>query len=202
MEEQLSMTLARHALLCAALALTACATPQSPPVGLPQVLQQFTSESTSAPTPAPARNAQTPATTSAPSALTAMEVEQTGARTVVALAPPVDLWDRIRRGFAMPDLESDLVRDREQWYATRPDAIYRMTERSRKYLFHVVEELELRNMPTELALLPFIESAFNPQAVSVAKAAGMWQFMPATGKYFDLKQNLFRDERRDVLEST
>jgi membrane-bound lytic murein transglycosylase D len=78
----------------------------------------------------------------------------------------------------------------------------RMTERSRKYLFHIVEELERRNMPTELALLPFIESAFNPEAVSSAKAAGMWQFMPATGKYFDLKQNMFRDERRGVIEST
>jgi membrane-bound lytic murein transglycosylase D len=77
-----------------------------------------------------------------------------------------------------------------------------MTERSKKYLFHIVEELEMRNMPTELALLPFIESAFNPQAVSSAKAAGMWQFMPATGKYFDLKQNAFRDDRRDVLAST
>ena len=77
-----------------------------------------------------------------------------------------------------------------------------MTERSRKYLFHIVEELELRNMPTELALLPFIESAFNPQAVSSAKAAGMWQFMPATGKSFELKQNAFRDDRRDVLAST
>jgi membrane-bound lytic murein transglycosylase D len=77
-----------------------------------------------------------------------------------------------------------------------------MTERSRKYLFHIVEELERRNMPTELALLPFIESAFNPEAVSSAKAAGMWQFMPATGKYFDLKQNIFRDERRGVVEST
>lgn len=77
-----------------------------------------------------------------------------------------------------------------------------MTDRSKKYLFHVVEELELRNMPTELALLPFIESAFNPQAVSSAKAAGMWQFMPATGKYFELKQNAFRDDRRDVLAST
>jgi len=78
----------------------------------------------------------------------------------------------------------------------------RMTERSRKYLFHIVEELERRNMPTELALLPFIESAFNPQAVSSAKAAGMWQFMPATGKHFELKQNAFRDDRRDVLAST
>jgi membrane-bound lytic murein transglycosylase D len=134
--------------------------------------------------------------------LTPMELQSFGSRLVVPLAPPVDLWDRIRRGYAMPDLESDLVRDREQWYATRPDYIFRMTERSKKYLFHIVEELELRNMPTELALLPFIESAFNPQAVSSAKAAGMWQFMPATGKYFELKQNAFRDDRRDVLAST
>jgi membrane-bound lytic murein transglycosylase D len=123
-------------------------------------------------------------------------------RPVIALAPPADLWERIRRGYAMPDLQNDLVRDREQWYATRPDYIFRMTERSKKYLFHIVEELEVRGMPTELALLPFIESAFNPQAVSGAKAAGMWQFMPATGKYFELKQNTFRDDRRDVLAST
>jgi membrane-bound lytic murein transglycosylase D len=116
--------------------------------------------------------------------------------------PPADIWVRIRQGFAMPDLENDLVKDREDWYAARPDYMVRMTERSRKYLFHIVEELERRNMPTELALLPFIESAFNPEAVSSAKAAGMWQFMPATGKYFDLKQNMFRDERRGVIEST
>lgn len=121
---------------------------------------------------------------------------------VVSLAPPTDMWDRIRRGFKMPNLDSDLVRDREQWYAQRPDYIQRMTERSNKYIFHIVEELERRNMPTELALLPYIESAFNPQAVSSARAAGMWQFMPATGTDYDLKQNIFRDERRDVLQST
>lgn len=125
-----------------------------------------------------------------------------GAGAVAPLAPPSDLWDRIRSGFAMPDLNGELVRDREQWYATRPDYIQRMTERSSKYLFHIVEELERRGMPSELALLPFIESAFNPQAVSSAKAAGMWQFMPATGSYFELKQNAFRDDRRDVLAST
>nr|WP_233250071.1 transglycosylase SLT domain-containing protein [Limnohabitans sp. MMS-10A-160] len=123
-------------------------------------------------------------------------------RANLGLTPATDIWERIRRGFAMPDLNDEFVRNREQWYASRPDYILRMTERSRPYLFHIVEELERRNMPTELALLPFIESAFNPNAVSSAKAAGMWQFMPATGKYFDLKQNLFRDERRDVLEST
>ncbi len=127
---------------------------------------------------------------------------QTSGHAVAPTFPPSDLWDRIRRGFAMPDLEGDLVREREQWYASRPDYMQRMTERSRKYLFHIVEELERRGMPTELALLPYIESAFNPQAVSSAKAAGMWQFMPATGEYFELKQNAFRDDRRDVLAST
>ena len=126
----------------------------------------------------------------------------TASRAVASLSPPQDLWDRIRRGYAMPNLDNTLVRDRELWYTTRPDYIFRMTERSKKYIFHIVEELEVRNMPTELALLPFIESAFNPQAVSGAKAAGIWQFMPATGKYFELKQNVFRDDRRDVLAST
>jgi membrane-bound lytic murein transglycosylase D len=121
---------------------------------------------------------------------------------VATLDAPSDIWDRIRTGFAMPDLETDQVRDREVWYSSRPDYLYRMTERSRRYLFHIVEELELRGMPTELALLPFVESAFNPQAVSSAKAAGMWQFMPATGKSFELKQNMFQDDRRDVLAST
>jgi membrane-bound lytic murein transglycosylase D len=115
---------------------------------------------------------------------------------------PDDLWVRIRNGFAMPDLHVDLVQDREQWYANRPDYIERMTARSSKYLYHIVEEIERRGMPTELALLPFIESAFNPQAVSSARASGMWQFMPRTGKDFDLKQNAFRDDRRDVLAST
>ncbi|WP_310313472.1 transglycosylase SLT domain-containing protein [Hydrogenophaga palleronii] len=121
---------------------------------------------------------------------------------VLALAAPADIWDRIRRGFALNDLQSPLVNDREQWYASRPDYIFRMTDRSRKYLFHIVEEIERRDLPMELALLPFIESAFNPRAVSSARAAGMWQFMPATGQSFDLKQNAFRDDRRDVLAST
>ncbi|HPO17859.1 MAG TPA: transglycosylase SLT domain-containing protein [Rubrivivax sp.] len=113
-----------------------------------------------------------------------------------------DLWVRVRAGFAMPDIDNALVLKWQEWYATRPDYVQRMSERSSRYLFHVVEEIDKRGMPTELALLPFIESAFNPQAMSVARASGMWQFMPATGKDFDLKQNLFRDDRRDVLAST
>ncbi len=134
--------------------------------------------------------------------LSQVKPAQAATQNVATLAVPVDLWDRIRRGYAMPNLGGELVRDREQYYATRPEYIQRMSERSRKYMFHIVEELERRNMPSELALLPFIESAFNPQAVSSAKAAGMWQFMPATGTHFDLKQNVFRDDRRDVLAST
>lgn len=127
---------------------------------------------------------------------------RTGTSKVASLESNSDLWERIRKGFAIPDLDHDLVTAQEQWYGSRPDYIDRMTTRSSKYLFHIVEELEQRNMPTELALLPYIESAFNPQAVSTAKAAGMWQFMPATGSYFDLTQNAFRDDRRDVLAST
>lgn len=113
-----------------------------------------------------------------------------------------DLWARLRTGFSLPLLQSDLVSDHERWYASRPDYVQRMTERANRYLFHVVEEIERRQMPTELALLPFIESAFNPQAMSSARASGIWQFMPATGKDFELTQNLFRDDRRDVLAST
>ena len=117
-------------------------------------------------------------------------------------ASRTDLWVRVRRGFAIPDLDNDLVRKWEQWYGSRPDYVQRMTERGGRYLFYVMEELERRNMPSDLALLPFIESAFNPQAMSVAAASGMWQFMPATGRDFELKQNIFRDDRRDVLAST
>jgi membrane-bound lytic murein transglycosylase D len=113
-----------------------------------------------------------------------------------------DLWHRVRDGFAIPDLDNPEVKVWEQWYSSRPDYVARMTARGSKYLYHITQEVERRHMPTELALLPFTESAFNPQAMSVAQASGMWQFVSATGKDFDLKQNIFRDDRRDVLAST
>ncbi|MFO6421456.1 transglycosylase SLT domain-containing protein [Hylemonella sp. W303a] len=122
--------------------------------------------------------------------------------SVVALATTDDLWQRIRQGFAMPDLNSPLVPGREQWYAARPDEFIAMIERSRMYLFHIIEEIERRGLPTELALLPFVESAYNPLAYSSARAAGMWQFIPSTGRVYQLRQNAFRDDRRDVLAST
>ena len=113
-----------------------------------------------------------------------------------------DVWERIRKGYRIPDLNNPLVATHSTWYTARPEYLQRITQRASRYLFYVVQELEKRNMPTELALLPFIESAFNPQAYSSAKAAGMWQFIPSTGKDYNLKQNVFRDERRDVLAST
>ena len=113
-----------------------------------------------------------------------------------------DLWQRVRNGFGIADLDDDFVRRREAYYARQPDYVQRMAERGGRYLFHIVEEVQKRGLPSELALLPFIESAFNPQAMSSARASGMWQFMPATGRDFALRQNVFQDDRRDVLAST
>jgi membrane-bound lytic murein transglycosylase D len=113
-----------------------------------------------------------------------------------------DVWGRIRSGYAIPDVNNELVTKHAKWYSDRPDYIARTSARASMYLFHVVTELEKRNMPTELALLPFIESAFNPQALSSANAAGMWQFVPGTGRDYNLKQSAFKDDRRSVLAST
>lgn len=115
---------------------------------------------------------------------------------------PNDLWERIRHGFAMTNLNNDLVLHYQQWYQNRPEGLRRMIERSRPYLHYIVEELEQRGMPTELALLPMVESSFNPMAHSPAAASGLWQFIPATGKRFNLEQNFWHDQRRDVLAST
>ena len=117
-------------------------------------------------------------------------------------ARETDVWGRIRSGYAIPDVDNQLVAKHVTWYATRPEYIARTTARASRYLFHVVQELEKRGMPTELALLPFIESAFNPLAFSSANAAGMWQFVPGTGRDFNLKQTMFKDDRRGVLAST
>jgi membrane-bound lytic murein transglycosylase D len=119
-----------------------------------------------------------------------------------AAVPPADVWERIRRGFGMPDLDTPLAASRTRWYASQPAYIDRMAQRASLYLFHIVEEIERRGMPTELALLPFVESAMQPEAVSSAKAAGLWQFIPSTGKHYALEQNMWTDERRNVVEST
>jgi len=119
-----------------------------------------------------------------------------------ATAQHRDLWDRIRKGFAMPPLDTPLVAEKERFYLSKPEYLQRMMQRGGRYLFHIVEELEKRGMPTELALLPFVESAMNPVAVSPAQAAGLWQFIPSTGRQYELHQNWWVDNRRDVVKST
>lgn len=129
--------------------------------------------------------------------------------TDVALVSPApvvpahdDLWQRIRAGFALPELDTPLVAAKERFYLQRPEYLQRMFQRGNRYLYHIVEEIERRGMPTELALLPFVESAMNPVALSSAQAAGLWQFIPSTGRAYNLEQDWWVDNRRDVVRST
>ena len=117
---------------------------------------------------------------------------------------PLDVWQRIRNGFKIDEAASDnpLVATYVAWYTARPDNVRRMAERSRRYLFHIVQEVDRRSMPMEIALLPMIESAFNSSALSSSAASGIWQFMPATGRHYGLKQDDWYDGRRDFTAST
>lgn len=123
-------------------------------------------------------------------------------RTVDLTNPPVDMWDRIRRGFAIPNLKSERVEYWTDYYASHPQSVLLMSKRAGKYLFYIVDELNRRGMPTELALLPFVESAYDPNALSRSQASGLWQFIPSTGKYYKLEQDWWRDQRRDPVAST
>ncbi len=120
----------------------------------------------------------------------------------IAELPPSDLWDRIRAGYAMPDLDDPLVAKWEKFYSDRPEYMARIVDRSGKYMFYIVTELERRGMPLEIALLPMIESAFNPIANSSAKASGIWQFIPSTGTSYGMKQDWWSDSRRDIVKAT
>ena len=113
-----------------------------------------------------------------------------------------DLWDRIRAGMKLPELTGPRVRYYERWYASRPDYMNRMINRARPYLFHIVSEVEKRGMPAEVALLPAIESAYQPKARSHARAVGIWQFIPSTGRLYGLKQNWMYEGRSDIHAST
>lgn len=112
------------------------------------------------------------------------------------------VWTRVRDGSKIPNMENSVVDENLAKYSKRPDYLQRMANRSQKYLYHIIEEVTARGMPTEIALLPFVESAFVTNAKSRVKAAGLWQFMPATGKHYELDQTMWKDERYDVLQST
>lgn len=132
----------------------------------------------------------------------AVAVPPAPAPAVIVKAPPQDLWERVRAGFALPPMDNNLVRNWETHYTAKPEYFARMVERSSHYLFHITEEVERRKMPAEIALLPMIESAYNPQAYSRAHASGLWQFIPSTGKLYGLRQNWWYDGRRDVIAAT
>lgn len=120
-------------------------------------------------------------------------------------APPlaaVDLWDRMRAGFKMNELNTPLVTEKEKFYLSKPDYLKRMFNRGNRYLYFIMEEIDKRGMPMELALLPFVESAMNPTAMSHASASGLWQFIPSTGRQYNLSQNWWVDNRRDVSKAT
>jgi len=113
-----------------------------------------------------------------------------------------DIWSRIRDGFSIEALDSPLVEAEARWFANNPEYMQRMMERARLYLYYIVEEVDKRGMPMEIALLPAIESAYKPLAYSRARASGLWQFIPSTGRLYGLKANWWYDGRRDVQAST
>jgi len=118
-------------------------------------------------------------------------------------APITDLWQRIRNGYAIPYPTLHSATEKQlAWFVKHPEYVDRVVERARPYLHHIVDELEQRNMPLEIALLPVVESGFQPFAYSHGRAAGLWQFIPGTGKVYGLQQNWWYDGRRDVIEST
>lgn len=114
-----------------------------------------------------------------------------------------DVWKRMTVGFKM-DLEhwNPRIEAQRGWFISRQPYIDRLSARASRYLYHTVKEAERRGMPTELALLPVIESSYDPAATSSAAAAGLWQFIPSTGRIYGLKQTPLYDGRRDVVEST
>ncbi len=133
------------------------------------------------------------------------------ADTLVSLPVPADaspmanlenLFDRIRLGYALPDVADKGTALQARYFAGLPDYLDRTFERAERYLYYVVREIEARNMPLELSMLPIIESSYNPYAYSRARAAGMWQFIAPTATRYQVKVNWWQDGRRDIVDST
>jgi len=188
------------------LVLQACATPPVP---------EPAPEPVAVPPPPPAVEAPPPAAAVGPAPAPVVSTPKPFDAEPVVVEPPLpgivgidralepsDLWSRIRKGFAIAELKGPLVRQKTAQYAARPEYLQRIIERSKLYLYHIVEEIEKRGLPTELTLLPMVESAFNPMAYSRAHASGIWQFIPGTGRRFELEQNSWYDGRRDIVDST
>jgi membrane-bound lytic murein transglycosylase D len=184
--------------------LAACATTRTPPSAA-----ALAPAAAAADPPAPVASLPASATGPQPQgdSLPVLDATDPTLRALTTPEPAIgaisgDLFDRMRHGFTLADVDQPAI-DRElNWYANHPDYLERTWGRSELYLHYIVDELQKRNMPLELALLPVVESAFEPYAYSRARAAGLWQFISDTGRRFGLKQNWWYDGRRDVVEST
>jgi len=180
-------------LACAVAALSACSrfaieAPTAHPVAEP-VATDIASESIEGPALCPAEAAW-------------IAAGRTASLEPPAPQPPLDLIGRIRTRFTLEQLDDPDVKRELDWYASHPEYLGRVFGRAERYLHHIAGELENRDMPAELALLPIVESAFDPFAYSHGRAAGLWQIIPGTGRRLGLRQNWWYDGRRDVIEST
>jgi len=113
-----------------------------------------------------------------------------------------DLFDRMRAGFAFDEVQEPAIDVQLAWFEHNPEYLERVFQRGQRYMYHIITEVEARGMPLEFALLPVVESAYEPFAYSRSRAAGLWQFIPDTGARFGLKRDWWYDGRRDVVEST
>lgn len=137
--------------------------------------------------------------TSAPPDITPAD---TAATVDDAAVKPIDFWRMMRDGLAIPPLNTRAVGSLTQLYASNPDFLTRSLQRAAPYIHEIIGQLRARGMPTDLALLPVIESSYDPRALSPAAAAGIWQFIPETGRRYGLRQDWLRDERRDPMAAT
>ena len=154
--------------------------------------------------PAPLALTSADATATTPSEAAPAASSSTASETAAATpAQYADLFDRMRAGFTLVDDGDRRAIDQQlRWYANNPDYLQRAFGRADLYLYHIVTELQARGMPLEIALLPVVESAFEPYAYSRARATGLWQFIPGTGSRYGLRQDWWYDGRRDIVEST
>lgn len=113
-----------------------------------------------------------------------------------------DLLQRLRDGFEIPMVMNSRIEAELHWFVKHPDYLERVFSRSQRYLPYITEQIEARGLPLELALLPIVESAYDPFAYSHGRAAGLWQIIPGTGRRFGIRQNWWYDGRRDIVDST
>jgi len=148
-------------------------------------------------------NIQPKNSTSTASNKAVSEQDAQSSTSVAATQPPADLWTLTRQHMQLPlDLEHPRIQTQLKWYHRHPTYLLRISERAQPYYHHIINEVLERGMPAEIALLPAVESAYDPFAYSHGRAAGPWQFIPGTARHFGLRSSWWYDGRRDILAST